>query len=360
MPRASRRGTARSARAGSLPPAARTSGKPRTPPERTLAAVCQPRRAAYEMRDSAARQADTAAWRLCRYVSRPPVAEERLALTPTGHVRYTLKTPYRDGTTHVVVEPLDFIARLAALVPPPRIGAWVRRSIRPPIQPSHRHRGTWRWTGRGGAYSPQTQRLIVNVNAAPFVAQLVRGTAAGTKQDHPVAGQKTMHVTMQGTPYTLAVGPLLSPLGIPCTAPPWEKLVAVDLAHGRIAWEAPARLGARDGSVPAALAHQLGHAEPWRRTGHRRRLVLYRRHDGPAVPRLRRARRAPALVARTADRRHGHANELCVARPAVRADQCRWARDVQPRYRRLPDRLRAPRRSAGTTRRAAFRGRCGT
>ncbi len=91
----------------------------------------------------------------------------------------------------------------------------------------------------GGAYSPGTQRLIVNVNAAPFVAQLQPGAVAKTRQDHPVAGQKTMFVTMQGTPYTLAVGPLLSPLGIPCTAPPWGKLVAVDLAQGRIDWEVP-------------------------------------------------------------------------------------------------------------------------
>jgi quinoprotein glucose dehydrogenase len=91
----------------------------------------------------------------------------------------------------------------------------------------------------GGAYFPERQWLIVNVNAAPFVAQLIRGTVAATGQDHPVAGQKTMYVTMQGTPYTLAVGPLLSPLGIPCTAPPWGKLVAVDLAQGSIAWEAP-------------------------------------------------------------------------------------------------------------------------
>ena len=45
---------------------------------------------------------------------------ERLALTAQGQVRYRLKTPYRDGTTHLVLEPLDFIARLAALVPPPR------------------------------------------------------------------------------------------------------------------------------------------------------------------------------------------------------------------------------------------------
>ena len=35
------------------------------------------------------------------------------ALTPNGDVRYQLKTPYRDGTTHVIFEPLDFIARLA-------------------------------------------------------------------------------------------------------------------------------------------------------------------------------------------------------------------------------------------------------
>jgi hypothetical protein len=58
--------------------------------------------------------------RLTRYVARPPVATGRLALTGSGHVRYTLKTPYRDGTTHVIFEPEDFIARLAALVPKPR------------------------------------------------------------------------------------------------------------------------------------------------------------------------------------------------------------------------------------------------
>ncbi len=58
--------------------------------------------------------------RRARYVSRPPVSVERLDLTAQGQVRYRLKTPYRDGTTHIVLEPLDFMARLAALVPPPR------------------------------------------------------------------------------------------------------------------------------------------------------------------------------------------------------------------------------------------------
>ena len=59
--------------------------------------------------------------RLCRYISRPAVSEKRLSLTPNGNVRYQLKTPYKDGTTHVIFEPLDFIARLAALVPKPRV-----------------------------------------------------------------------------------------------------------------------------------------------------------------------------------------------------------------------------------------------
>ena len=53
--------------------------------------------------------------RLCRYISRPAVSEKRLALSSNGKIRYQLKTPCRDGTTHVLFEPLDFIARLVAL-----------------------------------------------------------------------------------------------------------------------------------------------------------------------------------------------------------------------------------------------------
>jgi len=59
--------------------------------------------------------------RLCRYITRPAISEKRLLLTSNGKVRYEFKTPWRDGTTHVFFEPLDFIARLAALVPKPRV-----------------------------------------------------------------------------------------------------------------------------------------------------------------------------------------------------------------------------------------------
>ena len=40
--------------------------------------------------------------RLCRYVSRPALSKPRLSLTAGGKVRYQLKTPYNNGTTHVV------------------------------------------------------------------------------------------------------------------------------------------------------------------------------------------------------------------------------------------------------------------
>jgi hypothetical protein len=50
-------------------------------------------------------------------VSRPAVSGKRLALTANGANPIELKTPYRNGTSHVIFEPLDFIAKLAALVP---------------------------------------------------------------------------------------------------------------------------------------------------------------------------------------------------------------------------------------------------
>ncbi len=59
--------------------------------------------------------------RLCRYIARPAVSTKRLALTRHSKVRYELKTPNNDGTTQVLFEPLDFISRLAALVPKPRV-----------------------------------------------------------------------------------------------------------------------------------------------------------------------------------------------------------------------------------------------
>ncbi|MFM8780592.1 MAG: transposase, partial [Gemmatimonadota bacterium] len=60
---------------------------------------------------------------LCRYVTRPPIATQRLVLAPDGRVIYGLKRHWRDGTSAVSFDPLTFIERLAArnhFATPPR------------------------------------------------------------------------------------------------------------------------------------------------------------------------------------------------------------------------------------------------
>ena len=44
--------------------------------------------------------------RLCRYITRPPIATKRLSVDGRGRVVYQYKQPFRDGSTHVVLEPL--------------------------------------------------------------------------------------------------------------------------------------------------------------------------------------------------------------------------------------------------------------
>ena len=52
--------------------------------------------------------------RLCRYITRPAIANERLK---RGDVVLQLKSARRDGTTHIRMSPLEFMRHLAALVP---------------------------------------------------------------------------------------------------------------------------------------------------------------------------------------------------------------------------------------------------
>jgi hypothetical protein len=59
--------------------------------------------------------------KLCRYIARPAVALNRLNLSSTGQVIYTLKKPYEDGTTKIKMTQLELMERLAAIVPRPKI-----------------------------------------------------------------------------------------------------------------------------------------------------------------------------------------------------------------------------------------------
>ncbi|HEV7489187.1 MAG TPA: pyrroloquinoline quinone-dependent dehydrogenase [Rhodanobacteraceae bacterium] len=89
-----------------------------------------------------------------------------------------------------------------------------------------------------GAWDPERQLLIANVMDVPMVVTLIPRDKLGAEYDSGLyKGWEFARQT--GTPYAMRRTLLDSPLGAPCIAPPWGKLVAVDLAHGKIAWEKP-------------------------------------------------------------------------------------------------------------------------
>ena len=57
--------------------------------------------------------------RLLRYCARPPLSLERLSVLSDGRIAYAIRKPW-GNETHRVMSPLQFLARLAALIPPPR------------------------------------------------------------------------------------------------------------------------------------------------------------------------------------------------------------------------------------------------
>ena len=57
---------------------------------------------------------------LARYTLRPPLSKSRLEKQTDGRYRIRLKKPWSDGSTHIVLDGVELLGRLAALVPPPR------------------------------------------------------------------------------------------------------------------------------------------------------------------------------------------------------------------------------------------------
>ena len=99
----------------------------------------------------------------------------------------------------------------------------------------------------GLAFDQDHGRVIAAVNLLPMVVTLLtraeyeREVRSG---DYP----HSQFGPQAGTPYAMRREPLLSPWGLPCTAPPWGALVSVDLRHNRIAWQSP--LGSTEGFTP--------------------------------------------------------------------------------------------------------------
>jgi len=80
------------------------------------------------------------------------------------------------------------------------------------------------------AVDPERQIMIASAMHVPFVATLLaRDRCGGRGREMP----------QRGTPYCVRMRLLTSPLGAPCTAPPWGTLAAVDLNSGEKLWQVP-------------------------------------------------------------------------------------------------------------------------
>ncbi|MBM5812574.1 MAG: pyrroloquinoline quinone-dependent dehydrogenase [Gammaproteobacteria bacterium] len=111
----------------------------------------------------------------------------------------------------------------------------------------------------GGAWDPVQQVLYVNTLHAPGVVRLVRQDAPhsppGAARGAGVKGLSVLF-PQRGSPYRVETSMLVSPLGAPCSAPPWGRLSAVDLAQGTIRWQVA--LGSIEKLMPIPLPLQMG------------------------------------------------------------------------------------------------------
>ena len=86
-----------------------------------------------------------------------------------------MKTPYRDGTTHVIFEPVDFIAKLTALVPKPRVDLTRFHGV---FAPNSKHRA-WvtpakRGKGRQKVADEQDEKTPAQRNMSMIWAQRLK------------------------------------------------------------------------------------------------------------------------------------------------------------------------------------------
>ncbi|MGI9246508.1 MAG: pyrroloquinoline quinone-dependent dehydrogenase [Steroidobacteraceae bacterium] len=107
----------------------------------------------------------------------------------------------------------------------------------------------------GAAYDPTRQLMIVNVNRVVQVLQMIPRAEIPGVEGITLAGGKDVAAAI-GTPYGTHRHWLVSPLGAPCTAPPWGELVAVDLGTGDVRWRVP--LGSIEKWLPLPIEWNLG------------------------------------------------------------------------------------------------------
>jgi ribosomal protein S27E len=69
---------------------------------------------------------------LLRYILRPLIPGERLSILDNGNVQLKLRTPWSDGTSHLLFEPLEFLGKLAAIIPKPQVNTIIYHGVLAP------------------------------------------------------------------------------------------------------------------------------------------------------------------------------------------------------------------------------------
>jgi quinoprotein glucose dehydrogenase len=95
--------------------------------------------------------------------------------------------------------------------------------------------GGMNWSGY--ALDPSRNLLIVPTNHLPFRMRLIPADEWDETMRHREPGWE--YNRMRGAPYGMMRRAFFSPAGLPCVAPPWGMLNAVNLATGKIAWQVP-------------------------------------------------------------------------------------------------------------------------
>jgi quinoprotein glucose dehydrogenase len=79
------------------------------------------------------------------------------------------------------------------------------------------------------AVDPQRRIMVANTKHMAMTLKLIPRAECSER----------MRMPQTGSPYCVDIAPVVSPLGAPCTPPPWSTLAAMDLSSGEILWQEP-------------------------------------------------------------------------------------------------------------------------
>jgi len=151
---------------------------------------------------------------------------------PTGIAPFARQTMKREELFGLT--PLDKLAcqrtfdnaRYDGMYTPPS----VKGSI---LFPSALGGGNW----GGASYDPKSNLLVIKAENLATLIKIV--PKKDQKGEDATPGVDYLTRPLVGTPYKVEGELFQSPLGIPCTPPPWGTLAAIDLDSGKLKWQIP-------------------------------------------------------------------------------------------------------------------------